>query len=580
MMELTRSARTKRQVVKVKGFRTEEILGTARPAIASEELVDASAELLPGRRRRRTTMRWPRLLLVLLLMMPGFAGAQGLKPADILGREVELSLHDAIQLALENNLNLEVARTEPEVAEEGVLQATGAYDPFFAAAWGYEDAETPSANRVEDAAGGVTDSVSTESWNYNAGFQGTLPLGLDYSSNWNLTRTESSSGFFSLSPDWRAVWENELRIPLLKDLVDNPTDITVKRSRVASNLSIEDFRRQLEDEIREVERAYWSLTANLEARRVAEKSLETARSLFEQTQVQYEVGVVSRVAVTQAVAGVAERESSLIVARNLADSSQDNLLNRIVAPGPAGYASTTVLPESPTLVEYEVDLDETVRLALATRPELGVARARVEDAELAATLAANQRLPDLDLVGGYDLQGLSGSTKPPPPTPTFTGPSKSTDSMQDFFRASGDHSWSFRAEFSVPLPNTTARSVYAQRRIELRRARTNLRQSEQQVILEARRAARNLRSALEAIEAEERAKEAASESLRAEQERLRLGDSTPFDVLQFEEDLAEAENSLVRALQLYRNAITDLERAQGRLLQSRRIVLQEELERR
>ncbi len=548
-------------------------------------------------------MRCATLPLALILLLPLPAAAQS-SAAQILGHEVDLSLDDAVRLALENNLNLEVARTDPAIANEGVRQATGAYDPNLAAFYSFDDDENATANAVQSAfTGGIPPdpnivqelTINAKRWDYNAGLRGILPYGLSYSSLYNWSRTESDSGFFLLEPEWRAEWENELRLPLLKNFLQNEADVTVRRSRVAQHISLEDFRRQLIDEIRGVERSYWTLTAERDARRVAETSLETAQSLLDQTRVQYEVGVVSRVAVTQAVSGVARRESDLIVATNRADTAQDNLLNLIIAPGPSGYKGTVIRPESPTIVEYEVDLDATVERALETRPEVAIARKRLEDSQLALDLAENQVLPSLDLVGSYRLEGISGDAKdrannnasggsdpPPPPDSfprTFDGSSSSNGANDDFFNSSGAHSWSFRAEFSIPIPNTTARALATQRRIEYRRTRTNVRQTEQVVVLEAREAARNLASAVEAIEAEERAKEAAAESLRAEQEKLRLGDSTPFDVLLFLEDLAEAENRMVRALQVYRNAITDLERAQGTLLTSRGISFEEELDR-
>ena len=78
------------------------------------------------------------------------------------------------------------------------------------------------------------------------------------------------------------------------------------------------------------------------------------------------------------------------------------------------------------------------------------------------------------------------------------------------------------------------------------------------------------------MSAEERGRDAAAEALRAEQQKLRIGNSTPFQVLQFEEDLAEAEYGLIGALRDYRVAIADLERAQGALLDSRGITIAEQ----
>lgn len=506
---------------------------------------------------------------------------------------LELTVRDAIRMALENNLSIEVFRTDPGIAAQNLRESQGAYDPLFSASFSKEQNEDPAASAFELFFGGGTapagvlpkSTIEADIWNYNVGFIGILPLGLRYTSSLNSRRTDSTSGGFSLDPDYRTDWTSELVLPLLRDFVANDTDIRVKRSRVSRDISIEEFRRNMSDEIQRVEEAYWELTAAIEGLRVAEKSLETARSLLEQTRVQYEVGVVSRVAVTQAISGLAQREVAEIRADNRADSAQDDLLNLVLVPSVREFSETRIEPESPTRVDYQVDLDAAVRRALQQRPEVATARQRVEDARLQLQLADNQRLPKLDLLASYTSKGIAGDAKDRINFSTgmrspqvFEGGAGPNNALHDALEGE-DKSWKVMAQFEFPLGNVSARSVSAKRRIEMRRARTDLRRTEQQVILETRQAARDLRSALDGIRASERGREAAAEALRAEQEKLRLGDSTPFQVLQFEEDLAEAENELILALQIYRNAVTALERAQGTLLVARGIRVQEELRR-
>jgi outer membrane protein TolC len=318
----------------------------------------------------------------------------------------------------------------------------------------------------------------------------------------------------------------------------------------------------------------------------------------EQERVRYEVGAVSRVAVTQAVSGAADREATAIRQRARVRTVQDQLLNLILAPDTSRYNDTKLIPESPALVEYQVDDDVAVQRALETRTEIALARTRLEDAQVQLDFSENQVLPELNLVGSYTLSGLSGSAKegftvdgipPPPAVPvippgtffprTYAGNSGASGATNDYFGKSAQRSWGITAELSIPIPNTTARAEQTQRRIEYRRARTDLRRTEQGIILGTRFAARALRAALATIVARQRGEEAAAEALRAEQEKLRLGDSTPFDVLQFEEDLASAENGLIVALQIYRDAITALEKAQGVLLERRGIRIATELAR-
>jgi outer membrane protein TolC len=124
---------------------------------------------------------------------------------------------------------------------------------------------------------------------------------------------------------------------------------------------------------------------------------------------------------------------------------------------------------------------------------------------------------------------------------------------------------------SIPFPNRTARANASKSEIELTRARTSLVRLKQQIIIEVRQAARNLEASQEGIVAARSAREAAAEQLRAEEIRLEYGESTPFDVLQREEDLVERERQEIEAFQAYRSSVTALDRAQGTILRNRNI---------
>jgi outer membrane protein TolC len=377
----------------------------------------------------------------------------------------------------------------------------------------------------------------------------------------------------------------------------------VRRGEIGLDVSEEVFRQTLTDLVSQVETGYWALSAARSQVAVAQKSLKTARDLLEQTRVQQQVGVVSRVAVTQAEAGVAERELNMILAENQAAAAQDTLLDAILAPTAEVLAERQVLPDPPTFQQYEANLEQATKEALARRPELAQSQLTVDDAEVMLSLASNQALPRFDLVAGYTMRGLSGTPKLFDETlagqnelfdamndPNYVPSGRlgqpatgdfgdSLDSSKDFFRSAGNQGFSALGRVEIPIGNTTARSVETQRSIELRRAQTRLKRQRQAIILDVRNAVRNIQSSERAVEAAKRLEASATEQLRAEQERLRLGDSTPFQVLQFEEDLAEAERQLIDALRGHRNAITALERSKGTLLEARGIRYEEELDR-
>lgn len=506
--------------------------------------------------------------------------------------EDRLTLREAILLALRNNVDIELARTEPALAEEDVSAARGAYDPIAQGSFSFDRLQRLTANTLQASGGGPGLNLnSSDGWAYGFGFSGILPFGLQYSTTSTLNRLDSNQVVVLLDKQYSSNWDSRITMPLLRDLGMNDASVTVRRSEIARDMSEEQFRETLTGIIASVEDLYWNLAATRAQVRVATKSLKTAEDLLEQTRVQEEVGVVSRVAVTQAEAGVAEREVLLIQAENQAASAKDALLDAVLAPSADVFEDREIIPEPPRFEQRDVDMAEVIAKALRNRPEIVRAKQGIEMAEVEADFAQNQTRPRFDLIAAYGMSGLSGPSKgdpiqirdPADPNNMITvflpDQGKSVDSFDDYFHDEGAKSYSLGARFEVPLGNQTAESLSVQRRIDVRRARLGLKRQEQALIREVRDAVRGLRAAERAVGAAERRQAAAEESLRAEQERLRLGDSTPFTVLQFDEDLAEAEQQVIGALRSQANAITALERVQGTLLGTRGIHLEGELAR-
>ncbi|MGI9431716.1 MAG: TolC family protein, partial [Myxococcota bacterium] len=345
----------------------------------------------------------------------------------------------------------------------------------------------------------------------------------------------------------------------------------------------EDFRRAVMDTVGDIETNYWTLVANDEAQKVARKSLETASALLEQTKTQYEVGVVSKVEVVESEAGVADRDFNRIVAENTYLRAQDTLIDLVLGPNLTPDSQLELRPTTePDVVDYQVDPDAAAQRAFEHRPELSIAAYVVENQELNLKFAKNQRLPQFDIVGSYGYSGLSGRTNPAPgfgdgPRAPIPIDDRFTDTHSDYFSESGARSWSAGAVLSFPIGKIRERADVRRSRLEIRRARTQVRRIEQDIILEVRDSVRTLRSSIEGIEASNENKESAQEQLRAEQIRLEHGESTPFEVLQREEDLVTAESQYIGSLQAYRNSVTALDRSQGTILRDRGIIVDDAL---
>ena len=481
-------------------------------------------------------------------------------------------------MGIENNLDVQIARFDPLIASEDATAAWGYYDPQLFARYLYSHTETPVASTLQ------TSRVLLEKEHFGTGgISGVLPkLNWQYEIGYSGDALESNSSIQSLSPQYTAGITANVTLPLLRDFLWSEPWLLVKTTKLLEGSSLDQFRQDLTDIVTETERAYWELVASEERLRVANKSLEANLTLLDQTKAQYDVGVVSRVEVVEAEAGVAERDFARIRAENEYRRAQDNLIDFVLGPNLTPDSTLEIQPTTiPDVVQYDVDPEAATAKALENRPELAVARAEVERTELNRKFAFNQMLPQLDAVGSYGYNGLAGRTSS---TPDIFGGVRQpirgvgrhySDTDNGFFGADGARSWTAGGVFSIPIGDVGARAAKRRADLEATRARTQVRREEQRIVLEIREAIRNLQSAQEGIEAAERRRLAAAEQFRAENIRLEHGESTPFDVLQREEQLIEAESQKIAALQIYRNSLAALDRAQGTILRERNVIVEQ-----
>jgi len=525
---------------------------------------------------------------------PPGATAPSVAPGD----RIPLSLAEAVLLGIENNTDVKLLRFDPPIADYDLMAAWGAYDPNLFGEYTYTSTNLPVASTffpsqfIERASQG------------EAGLAGLVPkLGWSYEIAYAGNGTQTNSLIQTLGTTYTSSLTASLVAPLLKGAWWGGAWTQVELTGIGTGIALEQFRLRLMDIVRSIEDGYWNVAATRQELEVSNKSLETARALLSQTKAQYEVGVVSRVEVVEAEAGVADREFRQIAARTFYRQAQDELIDRVYGPRltPTTTLEIEELDRPEDFVKFALDPEASTQRAMERRPELEIAHDLVEQSVISLQFAKNQRLPQLDLVGSYGTNGLAGNDpncpfsninrttgacvqnpndplSPPfvPQQPAGIGTDYS-DNTDFWFDGNKNRVWVGGALFSIPIPNRTGRANVSIGELELRKAQTNVVRVEQDIVKEVRQAVRNLESALQGVEAAERFVAASAEQLRAERIRLEHGESTPFDVLLREQDLTQAESQRITALRVYRGSVTALDRAQGTLLEDRGIVLEDAL---
>ena len=492
--------------------------------------------------------------------------------AQIVAEGQALSIAEAVAFAIQYNLDVEVERYGPMIANADRDGAWGAYDPTLSVDGRYDLQKSPnttllnsaSSNRDRIQGGGV-------------GIDQLIPyLGASVGLRFDGSSRATRQAFALLDEQYDSSLFLTATVPLARNLIWNEAWTNVKVSQLTSRSANDGFRAAVMDVVRDTVNAYWDLVAARDQVRVAQKSTETARALLDQTKTQYEVGVVSRVEVVEAEAGVADREFGLIRAANVYRNAQDALINTVLGSQLTALSELQFSPtEDPTKYESRtVDVAAAVAEAFRQRPELAQADREIDSGELDLKFAKNQRLPQFDVEARLGYVGVSGDVNSaasssqfvPPGTDLNRFPTGYGNSTDDWFTNDGQENLRVQGTFSIPIPNTMARKRVVRSDLQLRRSKTRRARLEQTIILEVRAAARLLNASAQGIEASERRRLAAEEQLRAERIRLEHGESTPFEVLQRESDLVEAESQKINALQSYHAADVGLERAQGTIL--------------
>ena len=192
----------------------------------------------------------------------------------------------------------------------------------------------------------------------------------------------------------------------------------------------------------------------------------------------------------------------------------------------------------------------------------------MKNSELDVSYARNQLFPDLRLQASYWSPGISGDQILYEGGNALTGraigriPGGGKNALRDATHFKYQ-TWSLGLTLSLPLTTFLSRALLAQARLSLEQAAVRLKDQEQQVFLEIKTAVRAVETNYQRIQAYKAARELAQKKLEAEQEKLNVGLSTNYFVLQYQRDLANAQIMELRAVVDYNVSLADLSRVQG-----------------
>ena len=488
--------------------------------------------------------------------------------AEAGAESVELSLEDAIAIALERNLSLDVQRYRRGQAAEAIREAFGVYDLNIGASGSFAENTVPVTDALTEAEG----SVTNESIDWSASLSQVVSTGGVASFRLTGQRSSTNNRNQIFNPSLGASFNFGFNQPLLRNLGRTVTEQGITISRNNSAISREDFQVQVESVVQQVINAYWSLVESREQLAVAEESLALAKELHEMNRIQVDVGTLAPLEMVQSEAGVATREEDIIRFQAQVEDNAD-LLRQLLNFGGGELWFVDLMPTTEPETEHRaIDVRQAVSKALGNRPDIRRQELVNKNLTVLSEVARNQKKPQLDFDFGYGVFGTEGTVTV----------NEMVLQDTDYFDAidtalGGDfNGWSASLTFAYPLQNRAAESRSVQADLALEEGQAQLRTLKQQVYTDVRRASRAVETAAKQIESARVSSRLARENLEAEQKRYENGLSTSFQVLQIQEDLSAARSRQVSAILAYRRALADYHLELGELLSENEITLRDE----
>jgi outer membrane protein TolC len=338
------------------------------------------------------------------------------------------------------------------------------------------------------------------------------------------------------------------------------------------------FHQQLIATVYGVIRLYTDFVALYEDVKVKQETVAAAEKLYSDSKAQVDEGTLAPVELTRANAQLFATRQDLINARGVLEEQQAILKNLLTRTGNADpeVQTATIIPTDPLDIPEKDDIRPMQDLfteAIANRPDLGQASLQIENSQIGLKGARNATLPEVDLVGVVQSNGLAGP---------LSGFSTATNTpfiggygtVLDQLFTQKYPTYQIGVQVTVPIHNRIAEADLARDELQLKQSEVRLRQLQNEARLEVEDAVIALRRARASYEAAVQARRYQQESLEAEQMRYEVGASTAFFVIQYESLLAQAKSTEVAAKSAYVKARAALERATGNILEAHKISLE------
>jgi outer membrane protein TolC len=332
------------------------------------------------------------------------------------------------------------------------------------------------------------------------------------------------------------------------------------------------------------ESAYWDVVSARENLKVAEGARNVAAEFLKLSQKQLELGALSPLDIYNPQQQLATNEVSVAQAKFNLTQREDALRRQIgadldvqVRALPIVLTDTAEMP----LESINFDKEESISVAMQNRPDLKQATQSLDVDDLSIQTSRNALLPNLALIGNYNINGRGGVFlkrtnvfNDGVSSPVLTSiPGGLTDALSQMF-GFGFSTYQLGVRLSLPIRNRAASADMADALVRKKQDVLNVRTTQQTIRLDILNAITNVESSKESVKLAKVARDFAQKALDAENKKYELGTELSQNVLLAQNALAQSESTVVTNQIALRKNLLNLWVKTGTLLDERGIVIQ------
>lgn len=509
----------------------------------------------------------------------------------------KLTLPQAVEYALRNNLELELERTNIANAQQLLNAAKGAFDPIFSYTPSIESRATPAASVLQAATGKLNEHF----FNNNLSLRGRLPWqGTQLSLAFDNSRNSTSNPFVNLNPYTSSRLTFSFTQPLLRNrVIDRERAQLLVRAKQLGVSELE-LETKVIDVVNRVEQGYWDLVAARQAIAVAKDGVALSQEQVARAKRQIAAGTLAPIEESLAVAEFERRRDTYFSSLEIVTTAENQLKTLLAGGRQDQIWGDEIIPldlEPPTKAGNE-DLPLAVESALKRRVELRTLQQRKNINDVEKQVNQEQLKPQVNLVAGYANAGLGGAISSAdnpfassntliyqrlnelsaragltPVSPGVAAPLPSF--LVGGYGTTLSNVFSGRfptlqvgMQIDLNLRNRVAEANVAQSQIAEKRLALERSRVEQAIEAQVRNALQGLEASRQRIAAAEASAAAAQNKLESEVRLFQNGESTNFFVLQRQNELLESRRRAVIARLEFNRATARFEQAVGDTLQN------------